>query len=217
MLLAEKPTPTTGIDDRILDAVESLLARYGYAKMTMEDIAREAGLGRRTIYLHFPSKEEVALRSIDRIVDRLVAELRRIAAEPLPAGARVREMIRTRVLFRFDSVRDYHQNFNDMFASLRGAYLQRREGYFQAEACALAEVIAEGQRDGALRPGDAAALSRTLITATNALLPFSLSPRELGSREQVDAAVTAIAELLLSGLEQPAPPSLHEKRAGMRR
>ena len=50
-----QPMPTTR--DRILDAAERLLARFGYKKTTMEDIAREAGLGKRTLYLHFASKE----------------------------------------------------------------------------------------------------------------------------------------------------------------
>ena len=47
--------------DVILDAMERLLARYGYKKTTMDDLAREAGIGKGTTYLHFPSKEEVAL------------------------------------------------------------------------------------------------------------------------------------------------------------
>ena len=51
--------------DITLDAVDTLLARYGYQKMTMDDIAREAGISKRTIYLHFVSKEEVALSSIE--------------------------------------------------------------------------------------------------------------------------------------------------------
>ena len=47
--------------DRILDATERLLGRLGYQKTTMDDIAIEAAIGRRTIYLHFAGKEAVAL------------------------------------------------------------------------------------------------------------------------------------------------------------
>ncbi|HLK58033.1 MAG TPA: helix-turn-helix domain-containing protein, partial [Chthonomonadaceae bacterium] len=65
----------------ILDATEILLARSGYQQMTMEDIAKEAGVARRTIYLHFKGKEEVALSSIDRVVERLLEQLRSLAAE----------------------------------------------------------------------------------------------------------------------------------------
>ena len=62
----------------------------GYRKMTMEDVAKEAGIGKRTIYVHFPSKEEVALASIDRVVDRLTSRLRgwpKVAARGPAAAA----------------------------------------------------------------------------------------------------------------------------------
>src|SRR6516225_7765607 len=75
--------PATSIQsdvrDALLDAMERLLARYGYKKTTMDDLAREAGIGKGTIYLHFPSKEEVALCSIDRVVERVQDRLRDIA------------------------------------------------------------------------------------------------------------------------------------------
>jgi AcrR family transcriptional regulator len=188
------------IEDRMLDATEAMLARFGYAKMTMEDIAREAGVGRRTLYLHFPSKEAIALCSIDRIVERLVGKLEETAARPEPAAARLRAMLATRVLYRFDSVQDYYQSFNDLFATLRPAYLARRDGYFNAEAERLAAVIREGQAAGEIAAGEAGMLARTLLTATNALLPYSLSPRELGERREVERAVLGIADLLIDGL-----------------
>lgn len=190
----------TEIEDRMLDATEAMLARFGYSKMTMEDIAREAGVGRRTLYLHFPSKEAIALCSIDRIVERLITELHGIAAQPNPVTVRLRDMLATRVLYRFDSVRDYYQSFNDMFATLRPAYLARRDGYFNAEAERLAGVIREGQEAHEIADGDAVQLARRMLTATNALLPYSLSPRELGERSEVERTVLGIADLLIEGL-----------------
>ena len=62
--------------ETILDAANRLLARVGYMKMTMEDIAAEAGISKRTIYLRFPSKEEIGLSSINRVVQNLVNSLR---------------------------------------------------------------------------------------------------------------------------------------------
>jgi Bacterial regulatory proteins, tetR family len=57
------------IQDLILDGVDVLLSRYGYRKMTMDHLARQVGIGKGTIYLHFPSKEEVTLSHINRIVE----------------------------------------------------------------------------------------------------------------------------------------------------
>lgn len=43
--------------DRILDAAEQLVVAWGYRKITIEDVARRAGVGKGTVYLHFPTKE----------------------------------------------------------------------------------------------------------------------------------------------------------------
>ena len=64
----------------------------------MENIAREAGLGKRTLYLHVASKEAVVLSTIDRIVDRLTGQLRAVAAAVGPPEDRLREMLLRRVL-----------------------------------------------------------------------------------------------------------------------
>jgi len=195
------PTATrTRTRESILDAADRLLGRSGYQKTTLDDLARESGVGRRTIYLHFKSKEQIFHASIDRVVERLIAELESIAAAKDAPEKRLRRMLITRVLFRFDSVYDYHSSLDEMFAVLRPAYLERRAGYLDAEAAVFADVLREAADSGVLRASDPNATARTLLLATNSLLPYSLSARELGSREEVERDVTRIAALLMRGL-----------------
>ncbi len=190
-----------GIRDRVLDAAERLLGRYGYAKTTMNDMADEAGVAKRTVYLHFTGKEAVALATIDRIVERLLAELRSLAAGSEGPAERIRQMLLRRVLFRFDSVRGYHHRLDELLDSVRPAYMARRQRYFEAEAQVFADVLAEGQlsRDFACPEVDATA--EALLVATNALLPSGLSPRELGQRRVVERRTLRVAGLLLDGLK----------------
>jgi len=188
------------IRDLILDAVDALLARYGYKKMTMDDVAREVGIGKGTIYLHFPSKEELVLAHIDRIAERVVAGLRAIAGSPGPPAERLRRMLLLRVLFRFDSVLHYSQNLSDLLSSIRSALLIRRESYFVQEAKIFEDVLREGVRSGRLDCPDPRTASLGLIQATNSLLPFNLSAGELGRREEVKEKVTRITDLLIKGL-----------------
>src|SRR5204862_4200558 len=125
-----------------------------------------------TIYVHCPSKEEVVLWTIDRIVDRLVARLRGHAAGPGPAAGRVRAMLVERVLYRFDSVRDYSHGLDELFASLRPAYLARRERYFADESAVFAEVLKVGHAAGELDAPEPGVAAESLLLATNSLLPY---------------------------------------------
>ena len=188
------------IRDLILDAVDVLLAKFGYKKMTMDDVARQVGIGKGTIYLHFPGKEELILSHIDRIADRIVAKLREIAGSSDSPDRRIRKMLAHRVLFRFDSVAHYSQNLSDLLSSVRTSLLTRREGHFEKEAAMFEDVLREGARLGTLDCPDPRTTSFVLIQSTNSLLPFSLSARELGRREELEDQVGRIADLLIKGL-----------------
>ncbi|MCA1621995.1 MAG: TetR/AcrR family transcriptional regulator [Acidobacteria bacterium] len=188
------------IRELILDAADRLLARYGYKKMTMDDLAQEVGIGKGTIYLHFPSKEEVVLSHVDRIVERLKGELLKIAGGGGTPEARLRRMLVARVMYRFDSVQHYTESLNDLLAALRPGLLARRRRHFDEESEVLAEVLREGRRGGDFSYREARAAARTLLTATNALLPYSLSARELGGRAELEAEATRVVDMLLTGL-----------------
>jgi len=193
--------PKEAVRESILDATDRLLARFGYRKMTVEDIAAEAGIGKGTIYLHFSSKEEVVLSHVDRIVDRLKQQhLAVIARSKHTALERIRQMLLARVLFRFDSIQHYTQSLNDLLAALRPGLLARRARYFEEEAQIFAEVLADGRASREFEIENEKAAARALLEATNGLLPYSLSTTELGEREEVERRATAIADLLLRGL-----------------
>jgi AcrR family transcriptional regulator len=193
--------------DRILDATERLLGRLGYQKTTMDDIAIEADIGRRTIYLHFAGKEAVALATIDRIVDRLLDRLAKIAGAELSWEARLRRMLAERVLFRFDSVREYFHSIDEIFRSLRPAYMARRAQYFESEAAIFSRVLAGGDAAGEFAIDDPQLCADVLLLATNSLLPSALSTKELGRRTEIEARVARIAQMLIAGILKHHQPS----------
>src|SRR5690242_4114904 len=103
------------------------MARYGFRKMTMDDLAREAGLSKRTIYLHFSSKEDVGLSSIGRVVDGVHDRLREISDEQSDAVDRLRRMLIARVMGRIAAIKDYYQSLDELFEVVRPAYMARRK------------------------------------------------------------------------------------------
>lgn len=83
----------SGREQRILDAAAGLILRWGYNRTTIDDIAREAGVAKGTIYLHWKTREELfaALMLRERVA--LTAEFQqRLLADP--GGATLRGMLK---------------------------------------------------------------------------------------------------------------------------
>jgi AcrR family transcriptional regulator len=57
----------------ILDAALEMFGQYGYRRTSMDDIAREAGIAKGTIYLSFASKEDVFQALSQRLSQRMLA------------------------------------------------------------------------------------------------------------------------------------------------
>ncbi|MGG2065765.1 TetR/AcrR family transcriptional regulator [Bacillus sp. S14(2024)] len=68
--------------NEILDTAERLFVSKGYMKTTVNDILREIGIAKGTLYHYFKSKEEVMDAIILRIVNTDVASAKKIASNP---------------------------------------------------------------------------------------------------------------------------------------
>ncbi len=191
---------TVEVREAILDAADDFLARFGYKKMTIDDLAQAVGIGKGSVYLHFSSKEEIALSHIDRVIERLKVELKIIADKKISPKERIRQMLLKRVLHRFDSVQHYTQSLNDILSALRPKLLVRRKTYFEEEAGIFAAVVKEGQKAKIFGGENSLETAAMLLLATNSLLPFSLTTRELGERDEVEEKTRRLAKLLLNGL-----------------
>src|SRR3954449_1951123 len=68
---------------RILDAAATLILRWGYNKTTIDDIARQAGVAKGTIYLHWKTREDLFTALMRREYIRLAEDIRqRLAGDP---------------------------------------------------------------------------------------------------------------------------------------
>src|SRR6266568_3546350 len=74
---------------RILDAAATLILRWGYNKTTIDDIARQAGVAKGTIYLHWKTREELFAALITREKLEMGKEIKqRIIVDPEGATLR---------------------------------------------------------------------------------------------------------------------------------
>lgn len=75
-------SPAAGLTERIVDATLRCVARWGLAKTTLDDVAREAGCGRATVYRLFPGGRDALLDAVVATeTGRLFARLSAAAAD----------------------------------------------------------------------------------------------------------------------------------------
>jgi AcrR family transcriptional regulator len=81
--MAEEILNIAGTDtrERALDATLACIARVGLAKTTLDDVAREAGCSRATLYRYFPGKQVLVNAVIEREARRLQRDLLDATAE----------------------------------------------------------------------------------------------------------------------------------------
>jgi AcrR family transcriptional regulator len=73
--------------ERILDSARELLLKLGYKRVTIDDVAAHAGIGKGTVYLHWKTREElyyaVILREYMGAIQDMIDDIRRDPREAL--------------------------------------------------------------------------------------------------------------------------------------
>lgn len=69
-------------EDAIVASVNRLLAEKGYEAMTVDDVAADVGIAKASLYKHFASKEALAAVAMIGTLDRALAFLATLEAQP---------------------------------------------------------------------------------------------------------------------------------------
>jgi AcrR family transcriptional regulator len=87
----------------ILAAAERAFASYGYRQCSMELLAREAGLSRQGLYLHYSSKSELFGAVVERIQRQSLDDAMRAAEQARARGAGAVEILVAQISARAGS------------------------------------------------------------------------------------------------------------------
>ncbi len=135
---------------RILSAAEVLFFRQGYSRVTMDDLAGELGMSKKTIYQHFPGKEHLFLAVVDRFFGEVQAGIDAILAdERLPFTDKVRRFL----AFMTSQVgRVQSHVMQDVKRSMPRGWSRIEELRRQTVQTRLAALIGAGMAEGKVRP-----------------------------------------------------------------
>lgn len=111
--VVRRPTPEERAAQRreqIIDAAARVFADKGYHEAGVSDIAAELGIAHGTLYRYFNSKQEIAERLLDRVLQRLAQTL----LHEDPTASNTLEDFRRQLLSMINRLFDLHERDRDL-------------------------------------------------------------------------------------------------------
>lgn len=151
--------------DEVLDAALALFTEQGYARTTVEQIARRAGLSKGAVYLYFPSKEALLSGLVERAIGPITgAAFDMIDAwqgDPRPAIAQFLRMIGAAL--GDDTVRAVPILVLREAPAAPDIATLFRQAVLDRAIPAVSRLIARGVSAGHIRPVDPELTTRTIM------------------------------------------------------
>lgn len=203
---ADTSTPSPSKKDLILGAAVRVFARDGLEKGKIADIAREAGIGKGTVYEYFRSKEEIFSAIIDHMMSEVMVGMETIAASDIPT----RQKLESIIDYSFD-VLDFHSNEEwpivmEIFAQgvrdrSSSSLAKTVQETFAKSFKALDPLIEAGISEGIFRPLSADLLGFIIFASLDGLALHAYLQRD---RINLAELKSATKKVLFEGLLQPA-------------
>lgn len=193
---SKKAQPADSDAQRIVEAARAHFFSHGFRSVTMDDLAEELAISKKTLYAHFPSKIALLEAVLADKFARLESKLKQVASEhPHDFSATLDELLAS-TRHELDEikppfVRDMRQKAPHVFKMVerrRGEVIERFFG----------KLFVEGQRTGMVRKDLPAKVLIEILLGTVQAIVNPAKVEELGLTPQI--AFASVVKVVLDGV-----------------
>ncbi len=206
--------PLSTIQEQITRAALSLFAERGYEGTTTAALAQHAGITEKTLFKHFPSKQQLFARVVypallDMLHPLAFETLERVLSSPRPS---LREALHAVILDRLQFVRRHPAVFKLIAQEfiLRPEFRQPLAQFWQEHILPSVKALLKRAR----KQGDLATLPDELVIRSLLSLSigyiFQTTFLMPGSRSKDEKQVTLLIDILLHGIAPPPHKSANK-------
>ena len=181
---------------RILDHAETRLLEQGFRGMRVDELARDVGISKRTLYEQFRTKEEMAREALIRLAEKLQQAIEAILAEQNHEAVQLRAVV-FRICETYSRARPpFYRDLETTPSLTELVEASRTRSFTHVE-----DLVRSGMANGNFRAElDPRLVRRTLIAAVDTVIRPEVLVQDRVSLEQ---AFDAIVDLILHGMLQP--------------
>lgn len=179
---------------RLMEKAEELFVRRGYKAVTMDEIAKKAGISKMTIYGHFSSKEELFLEVVLSLMDRSYLFIENKIKEISGVLGKIHFLMG----FNMETSKDYSLAFYHDVMTLPYVKEKILEEKYRMSKILFEEIINEGVAKGEIRKVNVAFVTDMLIMIIDGFA--KKYSNKINNREDRDSIVENFYDFLKYGL-----------------
>ena len=133
---------------QILATGKELFWKFGFKRVSIEEICKASGVSKMTFYKFFPNKLEMAKTLLDEVFDESFQKVKRISAVPESTEKTLRKIMHLIA----DSSRDISEEFiKDLYASPDAEMRSYMEAKINSMFAEITRIYEQGKEDGWIR------------------------------------------------------------------
>lgn len=178
-------------EEAIYSAAARLFAQNGYPSTTLEQIAREVGVHKSTIFHYVTVKDELLAIILDRGLRGYVESLEQICLTAEDGASKFQAAVRNHLRFVFEhgtELKIFLRERQHLNSERGRAYLRMKERY---EAL-FTSIVEAGMRDGTLEPSDPTLLCLFVLGAANSVVEWFSDGGRLSADEVAEQFIETI-------------------------
>jgi AcrR family transcriptional regulator len=146
---------------QVIQAAYKVFFRYGFARTTMGDLAKEAGLSRPALYLIYPGKAEVFQAVVEWMTESMLDTIASTLKADWPLERKLTHTLEVSIAKGYDEVKA-HPDAQDLL-SLDSQMPGLEHAYLKLQMC-LADLLEDSVKASGLK-ATANEIARTLMSA----------------------------------------------------
>ncbi|MBC9933139.1 TetR/AcrR family transcriptional regulator [Chitinophaga qingshengii] len=189
----------------ILSTAQKLFQEKGLGMVTMEDVARAAGMGKSSLYYYFKSKEEI----FDAVLETEISEIILETMKRMSSRSGLLEKLMAFAAVKFEMARKRKSLYRAMEAGMDAVALSRynelKKGvhlrYLEKEKVILQQLLIQAAGDRSIKTLHPKELDQAVMMFLSALRGMNREITLFGSAEQADELLPAFCRLFQRGLQ----------------
>ena len=187
---------------RVRTAALQLFSKFGYAAVSMRQIAKEVGVQAGALYTYTPDKQALLFDLMRAHMLDLLDAYGRVARKDASPHQRLEDFVRFHIHYHIDRADEVFISYMEL-RNLTQDHFEAIEAFRRRYEAALEDILRAGQESGVFRVSDVRVTSMAIIAMLTGVNTWFRDEGRL-SREALAEIYWDMVARMISGVEVPA-------------